>query len=180
MRWEKIGYLPQKGIFLDTRFPATAGEIIIASSIARKSMTPYLGREERSRIEYYMELLDIKELRDRPIGKLSGGQQQRVLLARALVHDPEILILDEPTAALDPQSREAFYSTILGLNKERGVTVLLVSHDIGSIGTYASKLLYLDRTVIFYGDFEEFCVSKTMTDYFGRDSQHIICHRHTG
>ncbi|MFA5199219.1 MAG: ABC transporter ATP-binding protein, partial [Candidatus Omnitrophota bacterium] len=102
---------------------------------------------------------------------------QRVLLARTLLHHPQILILDEPTAALDPQSREAFYLTVQKLNRERGTTVFLISHDVGSVGKYASKLLYLDRKVIFYGTFEGFCGSPEMTEYFGPD-QHIICHRH--
>ena len=88
-------------------------------------------------------------LAHRLIGRLSGGQQQRVLLARALVHGPQLLILDEPTVALDPQSRETFYATLSDLNKTHGVTILLISHDIGSLGAYASKFLYLDQRLVF-------------------------------
>jgi zinc transport system ATP-binding protein len=124
-----------------------------------------------------MEILGVTNLGNRPIGRLSGGQQQRILLARALVHHPQLLILDEPTVALDPQSRESFYATVKKLNKEKGVTVLLVSHDVGSVGHYASKLLYLDREIIFYGTFDDFCKSPKMSDYFGA-GQHLICHRH--
>jgi zinc transport system ATP-binding protein len=124
-----------------------------------------------------MEILGVVPLANRLIGKLSGGQQQRVLLARALVHNPQLLILDEPTVALDPQSRETFYATLSELNETHGVTVLLISHDVGSIGAHASKLLYLDQSLVFYGSFEEFCKSKAMTDYF-KEGQHFICHRH--
>jgi zinc transport system ATP-binding protein len=116
------------------------------------------------------EILGVTDLKGRLIGRLSGGQQQRILLARALVHRPQVLILDEPTVALDPLSREAFYSTLRKLNRENGVTILLVSHDIGSVGEYASKLMYLDRRMVFYGTFEEFCVSREMSGYFGRAS----------
>ena len=125
-----------------------------------------------------LDALQIGALRGSLIGELSGGQQQRVLLARALVHRPRILILDEPTVALDPQSRENFYLTLQKLNKEEGITILFVTHDSGTIGKYAGKLLYLDKKVIFYGSFDRFCSSSAMTDYFGKSSQHVICQRH--
>jgi zinc transport system ATP-binding protein len=112
------------------------------------------------------------------IGDLSGGQQQRVLAARALVNEPELLILDEPTTAFDPETRENFFRTLQELNHNKKVTVILVTHDIGSIGKFASKLLYLDKRIIFYGSFEDFCSSADMGSYFGEFAQHLICHRH--
>jgi zinc transport system ATP-binding protein len=172
-----VGYLPQKMSFLDQRFPATAEEIVASGTYCCKRFPISLNRDDYATAEESMKVLGIANLKNRPIGKLSGGQQQRVLLARALVHSPEVLILDEPTVALDPQSREAFYSTVQKLNREKKVTILLVSHDVGSVGKYASKLLYIDRKVIFYGTFDEFCKSAKMSDYFGA-GQHIICHRH--
>jgi zinc transport system ATP-binding protein len=172
-----IGYLPQKMSFLDQRFPATAKEIVVSGVYCCKKFPKRLSQDDYNAAEEAMKILGVMDLRNRPIGRLSGGQQQRILLARALVHHPRLLILDEPTVALDPQSREAFYSTVQKLNKENGVTVLLVSHDVGSVGKYASKLLYLDGQIIFYGTFEDFCKSPKMSGYFGA-SQHIICHRH--
>ncbi len=172
-----IGYLPQKMAFLDQRFPATAKEIVVSGVYCCKKFPKRLSQSDYKAAEEAMEILGVTNLGNRPIGRLSGGQQQRILLARALVHHPQLLILDEPTVALDPQSREAFYSTVQKLNKENGVTVLLVSHDVGSVGKYASKLLYLDRQIIFYGTFEELCKSPKMSDYFGA-GQHMICHRH--
>lgn len=172
-----IGYLPQKMSFLDQRFPATAKEIVVSGVYCCKKFPKRLSQDDYNAAEEAMKILGVMDLRNRPIGRLSGGQQQRILLARALVHHPRLLILDEPTVALDPQSREAFYSTVQKLNKKNGVTVLLVSHDVGSVGKYASKLLYLDGQIIFYGTFEDFCKSPKMSGYFGA-SQHIICHRH--
>lgn len=172
-----IGYLPQKMSFLDQRFPATAGEIVLSGVYCCKKFPKRLTKEDYLAADKALELLDVTKLKGHSIGKLSGGQQQRILLARALVHKPDILILDEPTVALDAQSHKAFYSTVKQLNKENKVTVLLVSHDVGSMGKYASKLLYIDRKIIFYGTFEEFCKSPSMTDYFGA-SQHLICRRH--
>ena len=123
-----------------------------------------------------MDLLGIAPLADRLIGKLSGGQQQRVLLARALVHEPQIIILDEPTVALDPQSRETFYATLSDLHKTHGVTVLMISHDISSVGAYASKLIFLDQRLIFCGSFEAYCNSEAMAGYF-KEEQHLIRYR---
>lgn len=172
-----IGYLPQKMSFLDQRFPATAKEVVVSGVYCCKKFPKHLTRGDYKAALQAMEILGVANLADRLIGRLSGGQQQRILLARALVHSPQFLILDEPTEALDPKSREAFYSTVERLNKENGVTVLLVSHDLGSIGNYASKLIYLDRELVFYGTFKEFCESSKMTDYFGA-GQHVICHMH--
>ncbi|MDD5022116.1 MAG: metal ABC transporter ATP-binding protein [Endomicrobiaceae bacterium] len=177
MLQKKVGYLPQKMSFIDQRFPATAMEIVISGLYCQKKFPKRVTRDDYQTAGKTMEILGISGLADRSVGKLSGGQQQRVLLARALINSPQLLILDEPTVALDPQSRETFALTVQKLNRENGVTILLVSHDAGSIGKYASKFLYLDRKVVFYGTFDKFCKSSEMTDYFG-DDQHIICHRH--
>jgi len=125
-----------------------------------------------------MELMGIADIRRRLIGQLSGGQQQRALLARALVNEPELLVMDEPTTALDPDTRERFFSILDDLHKEKKTTILLVTHDTGTIGRHATRLLYLDKRVIFDGGFDEFCGSVEMTGFFGESAQHIICHRH--
>jgi zinc transport system ATP-binding protein len=177
-KWADVGYLPQKGTAIDPRFPATAREVVASGILVRKPFPPFLNQSDNKEIQETMKVLNIQDLAERPIGRLSGGQQQRVLLARAFAHRPSLLLLDEPAAALDPQTRDAFYSILEHLNREHHVTVLLVSHDINTIGQYASKLLYLDRKAVFYGKFDEFCRSKVMTDYFGQSTQHVICHRH--
>ena len=123
-------------------------------------------------------LVEIDDLAERMIGELSGGQQQRVFLARAMVNDPELLLLDEPTAAVDPNTRERFYQIVRDLNQNSGKTVVLISHDPGQIGQYAGKLAYLDKHLVFYGSFARFCTSPEMTRYFGPHAQHLICGQH--
>lgn len=173
-----IGYLPQKAVMNDRLFPAKVKEIVSIGLLGNKRLPKIITKTDFDKIDSILEKLKISDLKDRKIGDLSGGQQQRVLLARAMVSSPQMLILDEPTSALDPKIREEFYELISGLNREDGVTVLLVSHDVGSIGKYTKKMLYLDRRLVFYGSYEEFCKSKEMTEYFGFFAQHHFCWRH--
>jgi zinc transport system ATP-binding protein len=174
----KIGYLPQKPTHFNPHFPATVKEIVSLGLFSKKSFPKRITKDDEAVIYEAMEMADVLNISDALIGELSGGQQQRVLVARAVVNKPELLILDEPTTALDPDARENFFQVLNDLNRNKQVTVILITHDIASIGKYASKLLYLDKKVIFYGSFEDFCLSENMTHYFGEFAQHLICHRH--
>ena len=124
-----------------------------------------------------LELMGIAHLSKSLIGELSYGEQQRVMLARALIRKPELLIFDEPTTALDPETRDVFYTLMDKINRQ-GTTVVLITHDTGLIGKYARNLLYLDKKIIFFGTFKDFCSSSDMTGFFGSDSQHMMCHQH--
>lgn len=176
--WQRVGYLPQSLHLVNPVFPATVHETVGLGVLSLKSFPKRLNHDDRRKIDETLEELGVYDLKHKLIGELSGGQLQRVLLARAIVNDPELLILDEPTAALDPETRERFYSLIGSINRTRGVTVLLVTHDSGAIGQHASKMLYLDKKVLFFGSFEEFCHSPEMSSLFGEHSQHLMCHRH--
>ena len=176
--WELVGYLPQNLGPLNPSFPATVREVVQLGLLAGKKLPRRMHRQDRAQVDAILEKLGIAALGQRLIGELSGGQQQRVLLARALVSAPSLLILDEPTAALDPEIREQFYALVGEMNRTKGITVLLVTHDTGIIGTHASRMLYLDKKVLFWGGFDDFCHSPEMTAFFGEHSQHLICHRH--
>jgi len=176
--WGRVGYLPQHVNLFNPVFPATVAETVALGLLSLKRFPRRLTRKDRQKVSEVLEELGILDLAGKLIGELSGGQQQRMLLARALVNDPELLILDEPTAALDPEMRDRFYGLVSDINRNRGVTVLLVTHDTGTIGMYASKLLYLDKKVLFFGNFDEFCHSPEMSALFGEHSQHLMCHRH--
>lgn len=177
-QWNAVGYLPQNLGPLNPSFPATVVEVVQLGLLAGKGFPRRMQRRDRQLVDGVLEQLGIAHLGQRLIGELSGGQQQRALLARALVSGPELLILDEPTAALDPEIREQFYVLLGEMNRSQGTTVLLVTHDIGVIGTHASRMLYLDKKVLFWGGFDEFCHSPDMTAFFGEHAQHLICHRH--
>jgi zinc transport system ATP-binding protein len=174
----KIGYLPQRTSALDPKFPASVSEVISHGLLSEKKFPRRINSADKRRIDEIASMLGIETLKNRNVGSLSGGQQQRVLLARALVNKPEIIILDEPTNALDPHIRENFYELLSKLNAETQTTILLITHDAGNIGNHARKFLYIDRKLIFFGSFNEFCASCEMTEYFGPYAQHYICKRH--
>ncbi len=176
--WHKFGYLPQSLDLSNSFFPATVKEVVALGLLSRKSFPKKIAPKDEKKVLEALDLLDILNIKNKLIGELSGGQQQRVLLAHALVSDPEILILDEPTTALDPEIRESFFATLDKLNKEKKVTIILISHDVGYVGQFTSKLLYLDKKLVFYGPFGDFCKSEEMARYFGSALQHFICHQH--
>jgi len=167
-QWNRIGYLPQHIKALDHHFPSTVEETVLLGGV----------KTDRGRLQDILNSLHIAHLSNRLIGELSYGEQQRTMLARALINHPELLVFDEPTTALDPETRQIFYSLIARMNHNDGVTIILITHDTGIIGHYARNLLYLDKKLIFFGTFEDFCHSSEMTGFFGSDSQHIICHQH--
>ena len=169
--------MQQKISIADSNFPSNVQEIIRSGLLINKKSKIY-SSIDNEKVDSIIEKLGIEDIKYKLIGKLSGGQIQKALLARAIISDPDILILDEPTTALDPNSRDFFYNYIKELNEKENKTIILVSHDIGAVGKFAKKILYLDRVVIFYGTFSEFCHSSDMTKYFGNISQHFFCQRH--
>ncbi len=175
-RGGRIGWLPQGFALPLPRFPATVEEIVATGRLGRGPAS--YRAADRAAIAEALAAVGLEPMRRRPVGSLSGGQLQRALLARLLAGEPELLLLDEPTTALDPLFRNDFHALIERWNRERGATVLLVTHDAGDVGRIARRLLYLDRRVVFYGSFEEFCRSEEMTRRFGAVQQHLMCRRH--
>lgn len=176
--WEKVGYMPQNLSLFNPIFPITVKEVVSLGLLSTKKFPKRITHQDTILIEQALERLNIGHLRNRLIGDLSGGQQQRVFLARAIITKPELIILDEPSNALDSSTRQQFFSVLNDLNQNQKTTIILITHDIGHIGQYANKLLYIDQKVIFYGSFANFCHSTDMSQKFGPDSQHIICHQH--
>lgn len=176
--WGKIGYLPQKSSNINPLMPTTVNEVVMFGLLSKKKWPKSITKQDQIQIDKILIELGIIDLKKRMLSELSGGEQQKVLLARTLVCQPQILIFDEPSTALDPESREFFYTLIQRLNKQNGISVILVTHDTGSIGSYANKLLYIDKTIVYFGEFSDFCVSGEMNTYFGKFAQHVICHQH--
>lgn len=177
--WGRIGYLPQRVNVFNLLFPATVKEVVGLGLLSQKYFPKKFTKNDAAKIRQTLELMDIADLKDNLVGELSGGQQQRVFLARSLVSSPSLLVLDEPITALDLQSRDSFFELIKHLNQAQGISIIMITHDTAQIGQYANKLLYLDKRVVFFGRFADFCNSQEMTNYFGHFAQHLICHQHT-
>lgn len=176
--WGLVGYLPQRVNAFNPLFPATVKEVVGLGLLSQKNFPKTFIKSDKNKIKQALDVMGIADIKDKLVSELSAGQQQRVFLVRALVSNPALLILDEPSTALDPQTHENFYGLMEKLNKDKGITIILVTHDTAQIGQYANKMLYLDKKVVFYGSFADFCKSKEMSDYFGQFSQHLICHQH--
>jgi zinc transport system ATP-binding protein len=175
--WNKVGYMPQNLSLFNPIFPATVEEVVSLGLLSVKRFPKKINRGDIKIVESSLEKLNIVNLRKKLISSLSGGQQQRVFLARALITKPELLILDEPSNALDAASRNQFFSILSEFNRN-GTAIILITHDVAQVGEIANKLLYLDKNIIFFGSFGDFCKSEKMSQQFGLDSQHIICHQH--
>ncbi len=150
LKKEEIAYLPQLNT-ISRDLPATVFEIVMTGTQKKARRLPFYSKEDVKIANEVMEMLEIKEFANRQIGALSGGQQQRVLLARALSRKPQLLILDEPCSGLDENITSSFYRTLTDLNKNKGVTIFMVSHDLHEVRNNAKHVAEMNRNLNFVG-----------------------------
>lgn len=155
LKKNQIGYLPQQTV-VQRDFPASVGEVVLSGCVNRLGRRLAFGAKERARAEEKMRLMDVYSLREKPYRTLSGGQQQRALLARALCATDSILLLDEPVTGLDPDAAEELYSVIRVLNRDHGVAIAMVSHDLHGAMRDAGRVLVMNRGVDFVGSVEDY------------------------
>ncbi|NLC52712.1 MAG: ABC transporter ATP-binding protein [Firmicutes bacterium] len=142
-----IGYVPQQTA-LDRDFPVSVLEVVLMGRLAPNSFFPRYQREDYTAAYAALRAVGVEALADTRFGDLSGGQQQRTLIARALVGNPKLLLLDEPTASVDPAVAEDIYRLLAQLNQE--VTIVLVSHDLGYVASHFRQAVYLNRRLSLY------------------------------
>ena len=148
LRKNEIGYLPQQ-TQVQKDFPASVREIVLSGCQGRCGSRPFYSKEEKGLAEENIGKMGIGSLASRCYRELSGGQQQRVLLARALCATRKMLLLDEPVSGLDPRVTAEMYGLIERLNREEGITVMMISHDISAALRYASHILHIGDSVFF-------------------------------
>lgn len=142
-RW-RLGYVPQRpGITAD--LPATVDEVVASGCLTRRGWRRGLTKQDRDDVTHALESVDLLERRKDRFTELSGGQQQRVLIAKALVCQPELLILDEPVAGVDAESQRRFRNALVHLVEEHAAAVLLVSHELGAVAADLDRVLVLQR-----------------------------------
>ncbi|MDR1024138.1 MAG: metal ABC transporter ATP-binding protein [Treponema sp.] len=172
----ETGYLSQQ-MAAKKDFPAGVYEIVLSGSLGRMGLRPFYSRPEKAAAEENMRRLGIWDLREHCFRELSGGQQRRVLLARALCASRKLLVLDEPAAGLDPLVTAGVYELLEQLNREMGLTIVMVSHDIESAAKYAHTVLHLKRsldekvnTPCFFGTAGEYLKSDAGREFYVRRS----------
>ena len=144
----EIGYLPQQTA-VQRDFPASVREIVLSGCQNRCGLRPWYSREEKELARENMEKLGLTELAGHCYRELSGGQQQRVLLARALCATRKLLLLDEPVSGLDPRVTGELYRVIGKLNRESGITVMMISHDVHAALRWSTHILHIGQETFF-------------------------------
>ena len=175
-QWGRLGYVPQKAT-LDRALPVTVREVVATGLLPSLGPFARIGAAERQRIGEVLGQVGMEAHAAARIGALSPGQQQRVLIARALVSKPDLLILDEPTGGVDPEAQTSFYALLHHLHRERDVTLILVSHDIGVVAKEVTKLACLNRRLIFHGRPGDFLGDAALAALYG-PAVRVVSHDH--
>ena len=162
----QIGYMPQQTL-TQRDFPASVEEIVLSGCDNKLGFLPFFTKKHKTIATDNMKTLGIFDIRKKCYNELSGGQQQRVLLARALCATDKILVLDEPVAGLDPMITAEFYEILHKLNKDRGITIVMVSHDVSAVRMYATDVLHIHDHGYIFDTIEGYTSSEVGQRYLG-------------
>jgi len=165
---KSIGYIQQKKA-IEQNFPATVEEIVSLG---------FSGKVSRDKIAAALQTVGMIEYRERRIGELSGGQQQRVLIAKAIVNDPKLLILDEPATGIDLETQNKFYALLKKLNHENKITIIWASHDLDAVDRLASSVACINRSMFFHGKAHEFFENPDLLKAYSESSMQAHMHLH--
>lgn len=166
LKVNEIGYLPQQ-TSIQKDFPASVEEIVLSGCLNQMKWRPIYNKQEKRKAAEMMKKLGIEHLKHQSYRELSGGQQQRVLLARALCATKKLLILDEPMSSLDPTVTQELYDLIYTINQEMGITIIMVSHDLGNSLKYATHVLHLKSESFFYGKKDDYVHHQEENQFLG-------------
>lgn len=147
-RWPQVGYLAQNSTASGGSFPATAEEVVRSNLYSHIGFMRPARREHTQLARQALELVGMQDYARRLIGNLSGGQQQRVMLARVLVSKPRILLLDEPTTGVDAKSADSLFALLKQLNRDTGLTTVMVTHDLARVSAFTQKTLCIEHGLL--------------------------------
>jgi zinc transport system ATP-binding protein len=163
-----LGYLPQHQN-IDPNFPATSLDITLMGRYKSAGFLRWPGRKDREIALRCLATMGVEDLKDIHYSQLSGGQQQRVSIARALAGGPKMLVLDEPSTGIDVVGQEDFYHLLKGLQKKMGLTILMVSHDIGTVTTYVDEISCLNINLYYHGNPLGALNEKVLASLYGKN-----------
>jgi zinc transport system ATP-binding protein len=171
--FKSIGYIQQKKT-IEQNFPATVEEIVSLG-------ITIMDKTSKEKIDLALETVGLSAQKDRRVGELSGGQQQRVLIAKAMVNNPKLLILDEPVTGIDLEMQNKFYSLLEKLNQENKITIIWASHDLDAVNRFATSVACINRSMFFHGKTYEFFENPDLLKAYSESSMqaHMHLHNHT-
>jgi zinc transport system ATP-binding protein len=188
-----IGYVSQKVNF-EQNFPATVHEVVSMGLIQEKKLrdgetllkncgyswnrTYKKIASDHDKVLEVLRTVGLESLKDRRIGELSGGELQRVFIAKALVKDPVLLILDEPVTGVDVEAQNKFYNLLQKINKENKITIMWSSHDLEAISKLANRVACMNRKLFFHGQKEEFFSNKELLKTYAESAMQMHMHDH--
>ena len=175
--WEKIAFVPQHAVNFDSQFPLSVRELVSLGRVNRGNLGRPLKRTDWEAVDEALEFMGISDITDRRIGQLSGGQKQRVFVAKALVRKPEIILLDEPIVGVDAKTQEKFYKKLSDLNVAKGITILLVTHDLTAVFCRMSKVMCINRLVNIAEINEDLKPDEVLRKAYG-EHFHFVFHEH--
>lgn len=176
--WHKIGYVPQRASLVDSSFPATVLDIVKMGRTSQIGYFSSFSEEDKQFVHDAMAKMDVLDLKDKMVGTLSGGQRQRVMIARALASKPEILILDEPNTGVDMVSQKSFYALLRQLNKDDGITIVFITHDIGVIADDIARLFTINQKATICNNPKQVLSCEEMSELYGIDAHLLHVHKH--
>ena len=188
-----LGYVPQKVNF-EPNFPATVYDVVAMGILSKKKLARgaamiqscgcdwnrifATSSKDHEKIEESLKIVGLDSFKDRRISELSGGEQQRAFIAKSLVKEPILLILDEPVTGVDMDVQNKFYSVLRKINKENKITIVWSSHDLTAISDLATRVACMNRELFFHGGKEDFFANKDMLKTYSESAMQLHMHKH--
>ena len=175
--WSRLAYVPQHATHFDTGFPASVGEIVLLGRVPQRGLFRWFTDEDRTAAKWAIEVCGLQGFENRRVGLLSGGEKQRVFIAKALASKPELLVMDEPTTGVDRESQRRFYALVREMNVDHGITVVLVSHDLGVVSAHLRRVVCLNRALFYDGDPSAVDIDEILARLYGGEPR-AVAHAH--
>lgn len=173
--WEKLAYVSQDAVNFDVQFPMTVRELVGLGRVGGHNLARRLEAADWERVEEALRFMGLVEMASKRIGELSGGQMQRMFVAKALVSEPRMLLLDEPVTGVDANAQEAFYHRLALLNQEKGITILIASHDLTAVFYRMSEIMCVNRQVNIAPIADDLKIEKILRKAYG-EHFHFVFH----
>ncbi len=169
-----ISYIAQKRVEKDNDLPINVYEVALTGRVAQKGLLRGFGKDDFQAVNSALSQVEMSKFKNYKMSDLSGGMKQRVLIARAIASESKLLILDEPTVGIDTKSQDEFYSLLSDLNKNKRITILIVSHDIDVIANEVNVLSCINKTMIYHGAPKKFIKGEYVDKLLGKNRKFII------